>query len=190
MDSSTPTPTCEHGKSGKCGQFIGPLIEIGGKMRRNQCPGPVIATPKKCLDCGHQTPHADELVYCEIAGCNCDRTSVSTEAQTPVSEVWAMNYHDAVRLATECGQSLNGRGIEDFAVGDPIFRFVKYVQTSVKLGIVFASDPSSELRERIESAERKIVYAIDLEIENPSPRLIATVRNEIQALLVVLVEPK
>ena len=101
-----------------------------------------------------------------------------------------MNYHDAVRLATECGQSLNGRGIEDFAVGDPIFRFVKYVQTSVKLGIVFASDPSSELRERIESAERKIVYAIDLEIENPSPRLIATVRNEIQALLVVLVEPK
>ena len=47
---------------------------------------PVIATPEKCLDCGHQTPHADELVYCEIAGCNCDRTSVATEPETPVSE--------------------------------------------------------------------------------------------------------
>jgi hypothetical protein len=29
-----------------------------------------------CPSCGHDTAHDDEIVYCEHAGCNCDRTTV------------------------------------------------------------------------------------------------------------------
>lgn len=29
-----------------------------------------------CPDCGHDTEHEDEVCYCEVPGCDCDRTSV------------------------------------------------------------------------------------------------------------------
>lgn len=29
-----------------------------------------------CPDCRHKKPHLVEVVYCEVLGCNCDRTSV------------------------------------------------------------------------------------------------------------------
>jgi len=124
-DSVVPTlstkPTCEHGLFG----LHQLSIQEGGRPTRpppdfecDWCDGPVIATPEKCLDCGHQTPHADELVYCEIAGCNCDRTSVSTEAQTPekcAHKTWRSDVGKWVRRCGDCGliRAVTGEEMRD-----------------------------------------------------------------------------
>ena len=94
-------------------------------------------------------------------------TLIVTEAEKPSKNAgskpaeFVMSYKDARRLASQLGISLDGLNADDYGMCNHRFeRFVRPVEAAIALGIVSASNPSLDLRERALCAYVSVKYGI------------------------------